>query len=146
MSIELEISPVVIELEITEEVIELEINPVGIQGPVGPQGPAGSGDLFANITVSQSIEAVDTNTVYTNFGATSLVAVSLPAGAQGLKFTFLIVDADGFSLIADGSDAINIGNSGAGTMTNTKVGGSVVLYGYSGGWIAAASQGVWIDS
>lgn len=98
------------------------------------------------ITTETDLETTDTNKVYLNTGAASVVPANLPAGAEGLKFTFLVTDSSGFEINADGSDTIQLAGSNAGTFTCTQLGGALVLYGYTGGWIAASSQRTWIDS
>lgn len=112
-------------------------------------GSSGGGGSTINLTANTTLVSGASNNAYTNDGAASLIEVTLPAAAAGLKFTFLVSDPDGFKLIAAGSDVIRIAGSEtppAGSMTSTQQGGAVVLYGRAGGWIAASSQRTWIDA
>lgn len=118
----------------------------GSMGPQGPQGPPGSGEVFTNITTSTSVTALDTNTVYKNEGALSQVPVSLPAGAFGLKFSFMNINAFGFALDTIPGNVIYIGggaSTSGGGATCSQIGASVVLYGFSGGYIAFSAQRTW---
>ena len=84
-----------------------------------------------------------------NTGAAALVVVDLPQASSGIKYTFVITDADGFRLKATNGDTITISgttSSANGTMTCAQVGGSVTIYGSSGGWYASASARVWQET
>lgn len=105
------------------------------------------GERFRNLDNDATLVSGDTNTVYTNTGAATIVNVDLPPGELGLKFTFLITNSSGFRLNADGTENIRIGGSSSGIMTCTNLGGSVVLYGQQGGgYIASSAMETWIDS
>lgn len=112
-------------------------------------GGGGTGENYVNQATSTSITSGNTNTVYDNTGASALAVITLPAAARGIKYTFLINNANGYRLKAVGSDVIDIGgslSSAAGTQTCTKVGGAVVIYGLPGVWIAAAAMSTWINA
>lgn len=107
----------------------------------------GSGtENFATMASSTVLTSANTNTVYDNVGASALVVATLPAATQGLKFTFLVIDPDGFQIKAVGTDTIRIASSAssaAGTATSNKPGNAIVLYGHSVGWVAASASGTW---
>lgn len=110
---------------------------------------ASSGEQYASLATATILTSENTNTVFDNTGALALVTVDLPVAEQGLKLSFLVTDADGFRLDAAGSNTIRIAGtvtSAGGTMTCTQLGGAVVLYGTSTGWIAASSQRTWIET
>lgn len=129
----------------------IEVVSVGIQGPPGAGGGGGgSGETFAKLTTSTTLTSANTNTRYTNEGAASLVVVTLPAAAEGLKFTFLVTASAGFTIDAAGSNTIRIGTgvtSAGGTYTSTKVGSSIVIYGTdTAGWVASSALGIWSET
>lgn len=106
-------------------------------------------ERYSTISVSGSILAAATNTVYDNDGASALVVVGLPAAARGLKYTFLVTDANGFRLDAAGADTIRVSGSistAGGTQTCKQIGGAITIYGLSGRWVASASQRTWIEA
>lgn len=106
-------------------------------------------EKYRTISSSTSLPSRESHTFCNNTGAGALVEISLPAGAQDLKFGFLVTNANGFKLIANGTDTIRIAGSvstAGGSMTCTQLGGAVVIYGHSGGWTAVSSQRTWIDS
>lgn len=109
----------------------------------------GAQETYLNHTTSAPLTADQTHAVITNTGASALVIDDLPAAAVGLKFTFIVTDANGFRLDAAGSDTIRIGGSvstAGGTQTCTQIGGSLTIYGHSGGWISVSSQRTWIEA
>jgi len=112
-------------------------------------GSSGTGESYLNHATSTILTAADTHSVITNSSAAALVVETLPAAATGLKFTFIVTDDDGFQLQAVGADVIRITGSAStpgGTQICTELGGSVTLYGHSGGWTATSSLGTWFEA
>lgn len=95
-------------------------------------------------TADDTITAGESGKVFFNTGAASLVTLTLPAAADKLKFTFIVTDTSGLAVTA--ADTIQVGGTSANTFTCTQLGGSLTLYGFSGGWVASSSQRTWIDS
>lgn len=98
-------------------------------------------------TAATSPAASDSRKAYTNEGATSQVAVTLPAAAAGLEYTFIIQDTDGIQITAAAGDTIrqaaSVSASG-GTATSTTIGDTLTLLAInSTEWIAIASHGTW---
>jgi hypothetical protein len=120
--------------------------PPGAQGPQGEPGPPGGGETFTNITTTTNVTAGDNYTVFKNEGALSQVPVNLPAGAFGLKFSFMNVNAFGYLIDAIAGDIIYVGgaatSAGGQTKTN-QIGAGLVLYGFTGGYVALSVTRTW---
>jgi hypothetical protein len=99
------------------------------------------------ITGTTSPATTDSDTVYTNEGASARVDVNLPTATSQLTYTFVVQDADGFRIIANSGDTIRIGDSvstGAGRIDATLIGSTVVLVAINATeWIAIAFTGTW---
>ncbi len=99
-----------------------------------------------DMAVSASVLAAS-GSYYTNTGATGLVTASLPTAAAGLKYTFVVTDADGFRIQAAAGDTIKLDSatSGvAGYVQSAQIGAVIELYAPdTSGWIATYSKRVW---
>lgn len=122
----------------------------------GTNAPAYFADIRGALVAQMAVEARTTATspaasdsrkAYTNEGATSQVAVTLPAAAAGLEYTFIVQDADGIQITAAAGDTIrqagSVSSSG-GTATSTTIGDTLTLLAINATeWIAIASHGTW---
>lgn len=97
-------------------------------------------------TSNYPVTSLDTGSIFTNEGASGGVLFTLPAGGDGLIFTFLCVTADTLSIDTDTTDIIYLGSSETGTTGNintSDVGAAVTLVGVAGGWYARSYTGSW---
>lgn len=59
-------------------------------------------------TTPVTVATTDSNTYFTNAGATAEITFNLPAAAVGLIYNFIVMDADGMKVKANTGDTINI--------------------------------------
>lgn len=87
--------------------------------------------------------------IMTNAGATALIERTLPTAAAGLTFTFSVMDADGFKIIAASGDNIRVIDKITGTagyIQSTTIGSTVTLSAMDATtWLATSIHGVWTD-
>jgi hypothetical protein len=109
--------------------------------------------LTAGFTTTEShttdftLTADNTGGSFSNDGATALVTFHLPPAATDLTFTFVVNDADGIAIDADGTNTIRIGeliSTAGGIATSTQVGSVLTLQGVNDSeWNATTVIGVW---
>lgn len=99
-------------------------------------------------TSAYPIVAADNRKTFTNEGAASSVAITLPTAAAGYEFTFIVQDADGIVVTANTGDTIQIGGvvgAAAGTATSTNIGSTLRLTSINATeWVAVAHEGTWL--
>lgn len=103
--------------------------------------------VTAQASTPKVVAATDTQTVYTNEGASAIIVFTLPTAAAGLTYTFYVQDADGIRVTANTGDVININgvaSSTAGYCQSTSVGSSVTLTAINAtDWVATSVVGTW---
>lgn len=119
---------------------KLEVNGSTLTQLLVEANTAGVGS--PNIIIAQ-----ESNSVYTNEGATALNYHTLPTAAVGLIFTFYVDDADGIHITANTGDIIQINgvvSSAAGYAESLTIGSSVTLVAINAtDWVATSSIGTW---
>lgn len=94
-----------------------------------------------------TIAATDTGTTFTNEGATAIHNFNLPVAAVGLNYTFVVQDADGMTINAQGDDTIRVGylvSAAAGNAQSTDIGAVLKLVAInSTEWLATFASGEW---
>lgn len=108
--------------------------------------PVGRAPIVAH-TSAVTLLSTDSGGVYTNVGATTLVALTLPGAAAGLTYEFACMDTDGLRITAAAGDNIRISgsvSSSGGTATSTTVGTTLKLTALdSTNWVADYVTGTW---
>ena len=93
------------------------------------------------------VTAAQTGLTFANDGASALVTFTLPTAAAGLRYTFVVTDADGLKALAASGDTIRLGASvsgAAGFATSTTIGDVLTLVAVNDTeWIATAYAGTW---
>ncbi len=100
------------------------------------------------LTASRSLNNnTDVGKVFTNEGATSSVAFTLPDAIAGLNYTFVVEDTDGLSITAQAGDTIRIYDqlsASGGNATSTDQGATIILTAISSSkWVATSGLGTW---
>lgn len=94
------------------------------------------------------LTAAMTGSVHTNTGASGAVALTLPAAAAGLEFTFYVDAAQSLVVTAATGDTIQVGvaaaSSSGGTQTADAVGEVLSIVAINATeWVAKYSTGTW---
>lgn len=93
------------------------------------------------------LTAAETNSVWTNEGATAKNYYTLPTAAAGYQFTFIVQDADGIRVVANTGDTINLAgtvSASAGYAESTTIGSAITLVAINATeWIATSFTGTW---
>lgn len=93
------------------------------------------------------ITASESNTVFTNEGATALNYHTLPTAVAGLTYTFYVSDSDGIRITANTGDIIKINgvaSATAGYAECLAIGGSITLTAINAtDWVATSVIGTW---
>lgn len=101
----------------------------------------------AGVGSPNAITAAESNTVFTNEGASALNYHTLPTAVAGLVYTFYVQDTDGIRVVANTGDTIRINTSvsaSAGYAESTTVGSSVTLTAINATeWVATSVIGTW---
>lgn len=95
----------------------------------------------------RTIAAGESGSIYSNEGASALDVFTLPPAAQGLRFSFMVEDADGIKVVAGTGDTIQVAASvsaAAGHAQNTTIGSSLTLVALNATeWMAISAVGTW---
>jgi hypothetical protein len=98
-------------------------------------------------TTPVTVANADSNTYYTNEGATALGVFNLPTAVANLKYTFIVQDSDGIKVVANTGDTIRVGGVVSGTAgytTSTNIGDVVTLVAINATeWVATSIVGSW---
>jgi hypothetical protein len=101
----------------------------------------------AGVASPNIIASTESNTVFTNEGATALNYHTLPTAAAGLTFTFYVDDADGIRIVANTGDIIQINgvaSTAAGYTESTTIGSSLTLTAINAvDWVCTSQVGTW---
>jgi len=93
------------------------------------------------------ISAVESNTLYTNEGATAKAYLTLPTAAAGLRYSFIVQDTDGLRIVANAGDTIRSNTSvsaAAGFAEATAIGATMTLVAINATeWISTSTLGTW---
>lgn len=114
--------------------------PQGVQGIQGPPGAAGSEPPIVSLAGDVTITAANDLQRYNNLGAGRPVIATLPPSVTvypGWRTGFRVVDAQEMTVLAQGSDQINVANDVAPSFANA-VAGSMLDVEYQGGGIFQA--------
>jgi hypothetical protein len=99
-----------------------------------------------NVTVSATLRVHECGLTETNSSATALVTRTLPPAKPSMRYSWAVLDADGFKIQADGTDTIRMGTSvtaAGGYIQSTEVGATVTLVcSLLGVWVAEY-RGTW---
>jgi hypothetical protein len=95
-----------------------------------------------------TVLSTESNTVFTNEGATAKIVFNLPTAVAGLTFTLFVQDTDGIDITAASGDTIRFNTTvtaAAGTITSTTIGSSITLVAINATeWVATALVGTWV--
>tara|TARA_R110002126_G_scaffold596_4_gene3701 strand:- start:2571 stop:3902 length:1332 start_codon:yes stop_codon:yes gene_type:complete len=98
-------------------------------------------------TTTRSVLSTESGTTFTNEGATAEVPFNLPTAVAGLRYCFIIQDADGIQVNAAAGDTIRIAGSvsaTAGLVEATTIGNVVELVAINATeWVAKSVIGTW---
>ncbi len=86
--------------------------------------------LTAQASTPLNMTAAQTNTYFTNAGASALIVFNLPTAAAGLIFTFITIDSDGVKIVAAAGDNIQLFanvSATAGFIKSVTVGSTITL-------------------
>jgi len=89
-----------------------------LQFGVSSSGGLRSKRYMVTKSTNSTLSLGETGALCRNNGATSLTTLTLPAGATGLRYGFLVYDADGYRIVGNGSERIRI----AGTQSTATTG------------------------
>lgn len=119
---------------------------IPFQPPVLPQGQAL--ETIVTKTSNYAVQPSDSSFVFTNTGASSMVAFQLPPWQLGLFYSFINDSVNGIKVLASGTDVVRVGGQvsvGGGNAQNTDKGSAIAFaalstgewvaqFGHSGGW------------
>lgn len=115
-------------------------------------GSTGIGNLMRgrNVvvkTTDYTVLVTDSDTVFTNEGATAGVNFTLPTAVSDYTYTFIVQDADGITVTANTGDTIRLAGSvsaAAGNISSTTIGSAVILVCINTTeWVAISIVGTW---
>ncbi len=105
----------------------------------------------ANTAVAASpnvLATSESNSIFTNEGTAAENHHDLPAAAAGLRYIFIVQDANGMQINAASGDTIQLSSSvsgAAGDISTTTVGSSVTLVAINATeWVATEITGSWV--
>jgi hypothetical protein len=94
-----------------------------------------------------SAQAADSSAIWTNEGASAKITINLPGAAAGLRYSFIVQNANGIQVVAAGGDTIRIAGSVSAVAGNIEclvAGSAVTLVAINAvEWIALSSLGTW---
>jgi len=89
-------------------------------------------------------------TTYTNEGAGAQIVFNLPAAAAGLNYRFIVQNANGIQVKANGTNTIRLASAvstAGGTATSTTIGSSITLVAINATeWMAREIVGTWVTA
>ena len=107
----------------------------------------GTKTVEAVTTTPHTVTAIESDTTYTNQGATSKIVHTLPTAVAGLRFDFICSDTDGIRVTAASGDTIRLGTSvtkTAGYVESTTIGSVICLIAIDATqWFATSMLGNW---
>ena len=103
--------------------------------------------VTAQTTTPKALTAIQTNSIWTNEGASAEINFTLPNAGGGNVFTFIVANVNGIKVTAAAGDTIRIlGNvsAAAGTIEAATVGDTLTIAAINATeWVATASHGTW---
>lgn len=90
----------------------------------------GSSSVIPEAATPVNLTNADSNKIFTNEGAAALGVFNLPTAVAGLRYTFIVQDADGIQVVANAGDTIRIGSlvsAAAGNASATDIGSVLEL-------------------
>jgi hypothetical protein len=108
-------------------------------------GALGSAKIFATKTSNYSVLNTDTDTVFSNAGASGAVSFTLPTPAAGLTYTFVVEAAHNLTVTLAGGATLRFGaTTGTTQDVNATVGGVLKIVATSTStWVVVYSIGTW---
>lgn len=107
---------------------------------------AGLGSVIVDAD-NRTVSTAESGAIFSNEGAVALDVFTLPAAAAGLRYTFIVQDADGIKVLAVGDDTIRIAGSvsgAAGFAQSTTIGSVLTIVAINATeWMAISSSGTW---
>jgi hypothetical protein len=105
---------------------------------------AGAGS-YVSVTESASISALQSGTIFDNYGAAQLVSLVLPPWQVGLTFTFTIAVDEILEITPDGTDQLSANGELYPSLSSDQLYASLVLAtsNLPGIWISRSIQGSW---
>lgn len=95
----------------------------------------------------RTITAAENGTIYSNEGASAIDPFILPGAAAGLRYSFIVQDADGIRVTAASGDTIRVGASvsgAAGKIEATAIGSAITIVAVNATeWIAVSNILTW---
>jgi hypothetical protein len=108
-----------------------------------------TGEIDVNVKDSIGVFPVDDTNVFNNDGATVEVALALPLDADGLEFSFVVLDNSGIVVGLPPGESGYLGDTpipSGGTVNSTSIGSFLCLRSLEGKWVARYMTGVWNTS
>ncbi len=94
-----------------------------------------------------TLSAGASGTIYSNEGAAAISPFVLPTAVAGLRYGFIVQDADGIRVTAATGDTIRVAGSAsvaAGNIANTTIGSTVYIIALNATeWVATSVIGTW---
>jgi hypothetical protein len=98
-------------------------------------------------TGNDTLAAEESNTFYTNEGATGAIAITLPTAVAGYRYTFYVDAAQSFEVKASTGDTIRVTSevsASGGNVTSGTVGSCLTLVAINATeWVAESMLGIW---
>jgi len=99
------------------------------------------------VTAGSTLTNKENAAIYSNEGATAIVAFILPTAVAGYKFRFIVSDADGIRVTAAAGDTIRDGatvSAVAGKIESTAIGSAIELISINATeWFVTSKVGTW---
>lgn len=98
-------------------------------------------------TSGDTLTAAESGSFHTNRGAGGGVSLNLPAASAGLSFRFAVIAAQTLTIVANGTDTIQVGPTvsiAGGNISQNTSGRSIILdCDATGKWVATSQVGAW---
>jgi len=95
----------------------------------------------------RAVTSLETGGTFTNEGAAALQVFDLPTAVAGLRYTFIVQDADGIQVNAAAADTIRVGaavSAAAGLVSSTNIGAVVTIVAINATeWLATSVINTW---
>lgn len=122
-------------------------NPLNVSDPSLSAFLSAQGALVVQ-PLGGTLTSGSSGTLYSNEGATAISPFVLPTAVAGLRFGFIVQDADGIRVTASAGDTIQIVGSVsgvAGKIESTTIGSTIYLMAINATqWVALYDLGTWV--
>ncbi|HUT61981.1 MAG TPA: hypothetical protein VNA25_29435, partial [Phycisphaerae bacterium] len=103
--------------------------------------------VTAVATTPRTVTSLESGGTFTNEGAAALQVFDLPTAVAGLRYTFIVQDADGIQVNAAAADTIRVGaavSAAAGLVSSTNIGAVVTIVAINATeWLATSVINTW---